>query len=95
MSTNNTLQKFPRCCDITGKGMSEGYVFNDGEKYIASEEDAKKYVESEGYNWEEEINNIDTSEEWFYWTDWELEEDENYFDADGVEYNPDGSIFVI
>jgi len=82
------MAKFARLCDISGKGMNEGYCFNDGETYAATEELAKQYVESLGFNWEEELLTVDTEDEWFYWTEWELEDDEDYYDENGnlIEY---------
>lgn len=78
------MEKFARVCDISGKGMNEGYCFNDGEFYCATEELAKQHVESLGYNWEEEKETIDTEDEWFYWTEWEVEEEEEWYDEDGT-----------
>lgn len=65
------MEKFARVCDISGVGMNEGYCFNDGETYCATEIEAKQYVESLGLNWEDELLTIDTDDEWFYWTEWE------------------------
>lgn len=79
---------FPRLCSFTGRGMKQGYIFNEGEKYAKTKEEAKKYVTSQGLKWQEEVAKIGTKDEWFYWTEWELEEDIN-FDADGNEYEKD------
>jgi len=66
-----------RKCDATGKGMNDGYVFGDGEKYFASESDALRYAQSLGYK------DLDDaySERAFYWTEWE--EDRDYVEIDG------------
>jgi len=88
----DVLEKFAKRCDATGKGMNEGWVFNDGDYCCASEEDAKKYVESKTNEdgspcvWEDELKLVDTDEEWFYWTQWEDVDDDDYYDADGNNY---------
>lgn len=77
-------EKFARQCDFTGEGMNEGYVFNGGQFYAKDEETAKKYVEDcLNLNWEEELQTVNTDEEWFYWTEWE-EEDYEWEVIDGV-----------
>lgn len=80
-----TKERFARKCDITGKGINDGYFFDSNCFYIGSQEDAKKYVESLGYNWEEELKTVNTKNEWFYWTEWEVE-NECFYDADGLQY---------
>ncbi len=77
------MKKFARVCDISGKGMNEGYCFNDGETYCATETEAKQYVESLGLNWEQEKETVDSEDEWFYWTEWEDELNDEWYDADG------------
>lgn len=86
------MEKYARVDSITGKGMNDGYCFNDGEAYCATEETAKKYVENLGLNWEEELLTIDTEDEWFYWTEWEIEDDAEYYDEKGNEYDSDGNL---
>ncbi|MCH3883529.1 hypothetical protein [Tenacibaculum aquimarinum] len=69
-----------------GKGMNKGILFNEGEHYSRTEEDAKKYVESLGLDWEEELKTINTKDEWFYFTYWEELDDEEFYDFDGNLY---------
>jgi len=66
-----------RKCDATGKGMNEGYVFGDGEKYFALEMHALEYAQSIGYK------SLDDAYDYraFYWTEWE--EDRQYIEIDG------------
>jgi hypothetical protein len=66
-----------RKCDATGKGMNEGYVFGDGEKYFALEMHALEYAQSIGYK------NLDDAYDYraFYWTEWE--QDRDYIEIDG------------
>lgn len=80
-------EKFARRCDVTGKGMNDGYCINDGEKYIAEHFAMLQHITDETeYNTIEEAHKDD----YYYWTEWEIEEGENYFDADGNEYDENG-----
>lgn len=79
------MEKYARINDFNGKGMNEGFCFNDGEYYCETELQAKKYVESLGLSWEEETLKFDTENEWFYWTDWYDTETDVYYDINGVE----------
>lgn len=40
---------FARRCDVTGRGMNEGYCFGDGEAYALDESDALKIAQQMGY----------------------------------------------
>ena len=80
------IEKFARRCDATGKGMNEGFCFNDGDKYFLHEEDAKNYALELGYSSLKKSYKAGVH----YWTEWEVQEDENYFDAEGNEYNCHG-----
>ena len=77
------MKKYARINSYTGKGMNEGYCFNNGEYYCETENEAKHYVENLGLNWEEELLKFDTKDEWFYWTDWYETETDEYYDIDG------------
>ncbi|WP_412464175.1 hypothetical protein [Flavobacterium mekongense] len=89
-NTNSTLEKFARKSSVTGKGMNEGYVFEMHGFYCEEENEARDKAMELGYNSLEEAY----KDEAYYWTQWEeIEEDENYYDADGNEYNPDGSLY--
>ncbi len=77
------MEKFARINSFTGKGMNEGYCFQDGSFYCETEEEAKLYVESLGYIWEEELKLFGTKDEWFYWTDWYETESDMFYDFDG------------
>lgn len=90
------MEKFARKCDISGKGMNEGYCFNDGEFYCATEVEAKQHVESLGYNWEEELKTINTKDEWFYWTEWDSEEtEEEWYNSEGNLYQKEEVLELI
>jgi hypothetical protein len=77
---------FARKCSVDGKGMSSGIIFNDGLYYCRNEEQAKEYVKSLGLIWEEELKTIDTKDQWFYFTDWEELDEEEFYDFDGNTY---------
>ena len=53
-------------CSVTGKPMSEGFCFGDGEWYCASEEDALKAVQEMGYQTLDEAYDAGV----YYWSEW-------------------------
>ena len=77
------MNKFARKNDYNGKGMNDGYIFNDGDYYCETELQAQLYVESLGFNWEEELLTVNTKNEWFYYTDWYNTETDIYYDIEG------------
>lgn len=84
---------FPRKCEVSGKVMSKGYLFEDC--IPVSEEEAKGYVEKNGDNWQEELLKIDTEDEWFYYTEWEeIDTDEIAYNEDGKQFTFDGENWI-
>jgi hypothetical protein len=79
------MEKFARKCDVTGRGMNEGYVFGDGEMYASDKESAIKLaIENYGYDNLSDAYDDDVC----YYTEWdEINENEEYYDEDGNEYN--------
>lgn len=77
------IEKYARKCSKTGKGINEGFCFNDGEKYFKEEYDAILYAKELGYNSLDEAY----EDEGYYWTDLEIEEGEVFYDEDGNKYN--------
>jgi len=77
---------YARKCSVDGKGMNSGILFNDEMYYCRNKEQAKEYVESLGLIWEIELETIDTKEEWFYFTDWEELDEDEFFDFEGNTY---------
>jgi hypothetical protein len=75
------VKKFARICDITKKGINEGYCIMDGGMYIASEVDILKHLEEHtAYASIQEA----FDEQYCYYTEWtELDED-GYYLADGT-----------
>ena len=79
----NSTEKFARKDSVTGKGINEGFCFGDGEAYFEEEEDAETHAISLGYKNLKEAYR----DEAYYFTEWEVEEGETWFDADGNEFN--------
>lgn len=90
------MEKFARKCDATGEGMNEGWYINN--KYFKYQEDTDKEAQtipneesSEDVNYkdfDELYNSFDDedSNDFCYWTTWEIEEGEEYFDEEGNSY---------
>jgi hypothetical protein len=74
------MEKFARKCDVTGRGMNEGYVIGDGEMYIKDESDMLSHVIEQGYSSLDEAYD----DEYYYYTEWEDEDDFEYVMIDGV-----------
>tara|TARA_R100000664_G_C2741847_1_gene130187 strand:+ start:309 stop:593 length:285 start_codon:yes stop_codon:yes gene_type:complete len=74
-----------RVCDITGEGMNEGYVLEDGTCIIKYEKDLIKELREMG---DEEYNNASDEfilkeayeNEVYYWTEWECPSDITYME---------------
>ena len=92
------MEKFARRCDITGRGMNEGYVFGDGELYFAEKEDLIKHLRtlewedadgnlSQDLTNEEDILEFFYNEDAYYYTEWDEVDEDEYFDAEGNEFN--------
>lgn len=73
------MTKFARKCTLTNQGMNEGWVVNDGEKYIANEKNAIDICLGAGYSSIEEAY----EDEFIYFTEWEDEDEYQYEWVDG------------
>lgn len=80
-----TEQLHRHVCSITGKGMSEGFLFQM-DVYIKEESDALEYAKSIGYNSLEESY----EDEMHYWTTWEDNQD---LEWEGEAYDDDGNLW--
>lgn len=80
------MEKYARKSDVDGKGMNSGYCFGNGDFYCQNDEQAKQYIESLGLDWKEELSKFNTREEWFYFTEWEEINPEEFFDSEGNAY---------
>lgn len=72
------MEKFARVCDVTGEGMNEGWVVNDGWMYIKYEEHAIAHAKKNECDLKEAY---DTG--FMYWTEWDPEEEDECYTADG------------
>ena len=79
-TANGTL--YARLCSVPGRGMWEGYVFADGERYAIDEKSANLIARDYGYmDWQECYE-----EGGGYWTAWEDEADAQYIEKFGLMY---------
>ena len=77
--------RYPRKCDVTGDPMLSGYCINEGEMYIKDEKTMYEWLRKQGLNPEDEFSTINTEHEWFYYTEWEVpNEDEEHYLSDGT-----------
>lgn len=67
------MENYARQCSITGEGMNEGWVVNDGEMYFKYEDDANQWCIGQGYR---DIDDAYTDDVCYY-TEWEIEEEED------------------
>jgi hypothetical protein len=84
------MTKYARQCSITGEGMNEGYVYYDGEMYFKEEKDFVMFLR---YQNELKENIWDLSDEFilnesydngeYYYTEWEDEDDYQYYEENG------------
>lgn len=83
-----------RKCDISGEGMDEGYIIDDGFMYIKYKKDMMKhlydifkseYPDTDISTISEEYleNKYCTEEDYYYWTEWHEEDDIDYVEVDG------------
>lgn len=63
---------YARKCDITGEGMNEGWVVNDGEMHFKYEADALQWCIENGYRDIDDAYSNDV----IYWTEWEEDNDD-------------------
>ena len=75
--------RYARKCTKTGKGMDEGYCFEDGLAYFADKEDAEAYAILQcGFASLDEAYDAGA----YCWTAWDWEDEEYYYEeqADGT-----------
>lgn len=69
-------QTYPRVCSVTGDGMYEGFVWNDGEMHFAYEKDLIKHIKSLNDETDKGLSNEELLEKSYeeghhYYTEWE------------------------
>lgn len=84
------MKKYARKCDISGKGMNEGYCIGDGEMHIETEANMIKHLRSLEENPLIEMSNEYLLKEaydleYYYFTDWydTLNEEEEWYTKSG------------
>lgn len=88
------MEKFARRCDATGRGMNEGYVVGDGELYFSTNEHLLEHLR--GLDWvdangnrsadltdDEDIMEYFYNEDYYYYTEWEEVDEDEWYDEDG------------
>lgn len=96
------MEKFARKCDVTGKGMNEGYVWGEGSFYTSTLDVTIKELRSDikdgAYDFDEigadellKMSDNDLLEyaydnDVLYFTEWEEVDEDFFFDAEGNEY---------
>ena len=83
------MEKFARRCDVTGRGMNEGYVVGDGELYFSEEKHLIEWLRSRG-GMDDLSNEFILKEAYelseYYYTEWDEIDEEFYYDAEGNKY---------
>ena len=87
------MKKYARRCDVTGKGMNEGWCWGDGMFYTSTKEDTIAELRKDNPS-KADLSDDDLlewaveEEEMLYWTDWyeeDLDEQGYYYTEDGEE----------
>lgn len=91
-----SIKKYARRCDVTGKGMNEGWCWGEGVYYTSTKEDTVKELRIYNFDYivSDEIQQMSDDDllqyaydnDVFYYTDW-LDED---LDEQGYYYTEDG-----
>ena len=85
--------KYARRCDVTNKGMNDGYCIQDGHMYIKYEKDLIKHLrkiemhenKEEHYCSDDFLLKDYYDAGYYYWTEWEDIDDDHYYLEDGTE----------
>jgi hypothetical protein len=87
------MEKYPRRCDATGRGMWQGYVVGAGDLLFSEKEHLIEWLkgvakeESLSFESDSLMMNHYYDEELYYYTEWEeYDIDDVYYDEDGNEY---------
>ena len=84
------MKKYAKQCSITGEGMNEGYVYYDGEMYFKYEKDFILFLRYQNepiediWNLSDEFilnESYDNGE--YYYTEWEDENEYEYYEENG------------
>ena len=86
------MEKFARKCSATGKGINEGYCVNDGDFYFSEESQLVKWLRDRDVDGTKELSDefilkeaYDLEE--YYYTEWDVEDEDEWYDENGKLYN--------
>lgn len=85
------MKKFARKCSVTGKGINEGYCVNDGDLYFSEESQLVKWLRDRDVDGTNELSdefilNEAYELEEYYYTEWDAEDEDEWYDEDGKLY---------
>jgi hypothetical protein len=85
------MEKFARKCSATGKGINEGYCVNDGDFYFSEESQLVKWLRDRDVDGTNELSDEFILKEAYnleeyYYTEWDAEDEDEWYDEDGNEY---------
>jgi len=96
------MERYARKCDVTGKGMNEGFIWGDGTYYTSTLEitiaELRSDIEDGAYDFDEmgademlamtdeQLMQYAYDNDVLYYTEWEEIDDDCYYDEDGNEY---------
>jgi hypothetical protein len=87
------MEKFARRCDVTGRGMNEGYVVGAGDLYFSKKKHLVEWLKGVAkedkleFDSDKEMMDHYYNDDLYYYTEWEEIDEEGYYDEDGNEYN--------
>ena len=90
--------KYARKCDVSGKGMNEGYCINDGQMYIKEESDMIAHLRvlekesnpeydqlvKEGRLTDDFLLKAYYETDYYYWTEWDEVDKYDHYLEDGT-----------
>lgn len=86
------MEKFARKCSVTSKGINEGYCVNDGDLYFSEEAQLVKWLRDRDVDGTNELSdefilNESYELEEYYYTEWDAEDEDEWYDENGKLYN--------
>jgi hypothetical protein len=86
------MEKFARKCSATGKGINEGYCVNDGDFYFSEESQLVKWLRDRDVDGTNELSDEFILKEAYeleeyYYTEWDVEDEDEWYDENGKLYN--------
>jgi len=85
------MEKFARKCSATGKGINEGYCVNDGELYFSEESQLVEWLRDRDVDGTNELSDEFILKEAYeleeyYYTEWDAEDEDEWYDENGKLY---------